>query len=79
MLRNSEKLRLLLETIQDMAKEPLQLTESDLTSFYSLILPSLKEIFEYDVEESIREKRLNVCLLNRIVYQLCRRSINNSA
>lgn len=50
------KARLLLETIQDMAKEPLQLTESDLTSFYSLILPSLKEIFEYDVEESIEEE-----------------------
>jgi SNF2 family DNA or RNA helicase len=50
-----KKARLLLETIQDMQKEPLQLTESDLTSFYSLILPSLKEIFEYNIEENIEE------------------------
>lgn len=47
--------RLLLETVQGMQKEPLQLTENDLISFYSLILPNLKDIFEYNIEESIDE------------------------
>ncbi|HLR91890.1 MAG TPA: SNF2 helicase associated domain-containing protein, partial [Atopostipes sp.] len=46
---------LLLDTIKGMTNEPLHLTKDDLTSFYSLILPSLKELFNYEVEEGIEE------------------------
>lgn len=51
-----KKASTLIETIQEMAKQPLQLTETDLTSFYSLILPSLKELFEYEIDNQIEEK-----------------------
>src|SRR5690625_7156914 len=38
-----------------MTSQPLQLTKDDLTSFYSLILPSLKEVFHYEIDEGIEE------------------------
>lgn len=47
--------QLLIETIKNMTNQPLQLTKDDLTSFYSLILPSLKEVFYYEIEEGIEE------------------------
>lgn len=50
------KASLLIDTMKSMTENPLQLTESDLTSFYSLILPSLKEIFEYEIDEDIENK-----------------------
>jgi len=48
-----EKASRLIETIGSMDKQPLQLTENDLISFYSLILPNLEELFEYEAEKSI--------------------------
>ncbi len=50
------KVSTLMNTMQEMAKQPLQLTESDLSQFYSLILPSLKDLFDYKVDENIEEK-----------------------
>lgn len=47
--------QLLIETVKNMASQPLQLTKDDLTSFYSLVLPNLKGIFHYEVEEGIEE------------------------
>jgi len=43
----------LIETVRNMGQDPLELTENDLISFYSLILPNLEELFEYEAEESI--------------------------
>jgi SNF2 family DNA or RNA helicase len=59
---NFKKAQLLIETFRNMQQQPLQLTENDLISFYSLILPSLKELFEYEVEESIEENIQHVPL-----------------
>ena len=47
--------QLLIDTINDMTSQPLQLTKDDLTSFYSLVLPNLKNIFHYEIEEGIEE------------------------
>src|SRR5699024_9212397 len=47
--------QLLIDTIKNMTSQPLQLTKDDLTSFYSLVLPNLKEIFHYEIEEGIEE------------------------
>lgn len=57
-LLSAEKFKiaqLLIETIKNMINQPLQLTKDDLTSFYSLILPNLKELFYYKIEEGIEE------------------------
>ena len=51
-----QKVSTLMTTMHEMAKQPLQLTETDLSQFYSLILPSLKDLFEYKVDEQIEEK-----------------------
>ena len=51
-----QKVSTLVNTMKEMAKQPLQLTEADLTSFYSLILPSLKNLFDYKVDSQIEEK-----------------------
>lgn len=48
--------RLLIETFKEMNKQALQLTKSDLTSFYSLIVPKLKEMFYYNVEAEIEDQ-----------------------
>lgn len=45
--------QLLLETVKEMSKEPIKLTKADLTSFYSLILPNLKKLFNYKIDEEI--------------------------
>ena len=47
--------QLLIETISNMAEEPLKLTKDDLTSFYSLILPRLRELFHYDIADGIED------------------------
>lgn len=48
--------RLLIETLQNMSNQSLQLTKSDLTSFYSLIVPKIRELFYYNVTEEIEEQ-----------------------
>ena len=50
------KVSTMMMTMHEMAKQPLQLTEADLSQFYSLILPSLKDLFEYKIDEKIEEK-----------------------
>ncbi len=55
-LMTPEKFRiadLLLETIKNMSNQSLLMNKMDLTSFYSLILPNLKDLFHYEVEEGI--------------------------
>ena len=47
--------QLLIETVDNMAQEPLKLTKDDLTSFYSLILPNLKELFHYEIADEIKD------------------------
>jgi len=47
--------QLLIETMNNMTEEPFKLTKDDLTSFYSLILPNLKELFYYEIADGIEE------------------------
>lgn len=48
--------QLLINAIKSMSNQPLKLTKDDLTSFYSLIVPQLKKLFKYKVEEGIEEQ-----------------------
>ena len=50
------KVKLLIETIKTMPADSLKLTKSDLTSFYSLIVPNLTKFFNYEVDEDIEEE-----------------------
>lgn len=57
------KASLLVDTMKNMMDQPLKLTENDLTSFYSLILPTLKEIFEYEIDENIENEIKSIPLV----------------
>ena len=50
-----QTVKLIIETFNQMQKEALQLTKDDLTSLYSLIIPKLKELFNYEVEKGIED------------------------
>lgn len=54
--------QLLIDTIKEMTTQALQLTKDDLTSFYSLVLPNLKDIFHYEIEEGIEDNIERVSL-----------------
>lgn len=44
---------LIIKTFKNMKKQALELTKLDLTSLYSLIIPKLKDLFIFEVEEEI--------------------------
>ncbi len=54
--------QLIIETFQNMKKQPLELTKDDLTSLYSLIIPKLKNLFNYEVDNQIEEQLKRVTL-----------------
>ncbi|MDN6194926.1 MAG: DEAD/DEAH box helicase, partial [Atopostipes suicloacalis] len=48
--------KLIIETFKNMKKEALELSKEDLTSLYSLIIPKLKDLFNYEVEAEIEDE-----------------------
>lgn len=59
---NFQTAKLIIETFNNMKKEPLQLTKEDLTSLYSLIIPKLKDLFHYEAEQGIEDALKRVTL-----------------
>lgn len=53
---------LIIKTFKNMKKQALELTKPDLTSLYSLIIPKLKDLFDYEVEEEIESDLTKVTL-----------------
>lgn len=59
---------MLLNAVNEMKRQPMKLTEKDLTSLYSLLLSKMKHIFSVDIEEKVNsqvnraplEPRLNI-------------------
>lgn len=61
-----KKASYLIHTVKSMSTQPLQMTRQDLISFYSLILPFLKKLFAYEIDESIEEQIKEVPLVREL-------------
>lgn len=51
-----QTVKLIITTFKNMKKEALELNKDDLTSLYSLIIPKLKELFDYEVDKKIEDE-----------------------